>query len=125
MFKAVFAIAIGIGLLVVAAFTARSNWEFLQTSIIVPGEVVRLNAGGSHPQIEFLTKAGEHISYPQGGMIYGMKVGDRVNVRYLPDTPSQSATVDKFGAVWNWTLLTLIMGVGAIIAGLMNLPSRQ
>ena len=122
--KTACAMAIGIVLLAVAAFTMRSNLEFLQTSIIVRGEVVRLNAGGSHPQIEFVTKTGERVSYAQGGMIYGMKPGDRVDVRYLPDRPSQSATVDKFGAVWNWTLVALIMGVGALVAGLSNLLSR-
>lgn len=36
--------------------------------------MVKLNAGGSHPQIAFVTEAGEQISYPQGGLVLGTKV---------------------------------------------------
>src|SRR5690348_3596358 len=125
MFKAIAASTIGAGFLIVAALTAQSTREFIRSSIVVPVHVVKLNAGGSHPQVEFVTKAGERISYPQGGMIYGMKMGEQVSVRYLPDSPSRSATIDQFGAVWNWTITTVIIGVGAIVAGLMNLPSRR
>lgn len=125
MYKAIVGIVIGVVLLVVAALVALSTRDFLRTAIAVPGAVVSLNAGGSHPQVEFVTRSGERISYPQGGMIYGMKVGDKVTVLYQPDAPARTATIDRFGAVWNWTLLALILGAGALLAALTNLPSRK
>lgn len=125
MFKAIAGIVIGVVFLVIAGFVAWSTRDFLQTAIAVPGEVVSLNAGGSHPQVEFVTKNGQRVSYPQGGMIYGMKVGDKVTVLYQEDAPRRTATIDRFGAVWNWTLMALIFGVGFIFFALMNLPSRK
>jgi hypothetical protein len=63
MVKAILGIVMGIGFLVIAAFVAWSTHEFLQTAIAAPGEVVSLNAGGSHPQVEFVTKAGQRAFY--------------------------------------------------------------
>ena len=125
MFKAIAGIAIGVIFLVIAAVIGWSTRGFLQTAIAVPGEVVSLNAGGSHPQIEFVTKTGERVSYPQGGMIYGTKVGDKVTVLYLSEAPARTATIDRFGAVWNRTLMAAILGVGFIVFAAMNLPPRK
>ncbi|WP_431820157.1 DUF3592 domain-containing protein [Burkholderia sp. F1] len=125
MYKVIAGFVFGIVFLVVAGFTGLSTREFLRTAIAVPGEVVALNAGGSHPQIEFVTKAGERISYPQGGIISGMKVGDKVTVLYRPDAPSIKPTIDRFGAVWDVTLTMLFIGVVGIVAALTNLPSRK
>lgn len=80
-----------------------------------------MNAGGSHPQIEFVTKAGDRISYAQGGMIYGAKVGDKVTVLYRPEEPSRAPTIDRFGAVWNWPLMALILGAGFSLFASLNL----
>lgn len=125
MLKAITSIVIGVAFLIIAALTAWSTRDFLHTAVAVPGEVVSLNAGGSHPQIEFVTKAGERISYPQGGMIYGAKVGDKVTVLYRPDDPKQAPTIDRFGAVWNWTLTASIFSVSFILFASLNLPSRK
>lgn len=125
MTKALIAIVIGIGCLIAAVFTIHSTRDFLRSSVVVPGRVVALNAGGSHPQIAFVTQSGEAISYPQGGMIFGMKVGDAVQVRYLPGTPRHSATLDRFGALWDNTLFLAVLGSAAILCGLLSLPSRQ
>jgi len=125
MTKALIAIVIGIGCLIAAVFTIHSTRDFLRSSVVVPGHVVALNAGGSHPQIAFVTQSGEAISYPQGGMIFGMKVGDTVQVRYLPGTPRHSATLDRFGALWDNTLFLAVLGSAAIFCGLLSLPSRR
>jgi hypothetical protein len=53
MFKGISAIVIGVGLLIAAAISAQSTREFLRTSIVVPGLVVKLNAGGYHPGSRF------------------------------------------------------------------------
>lgn len=125
MFKSISAIVIGIGLLVGAAGSAQSTREFLRASSIAPGRVVRLNAGGYHPQIEFVTNAGERISYPQGGLVSRMKEGEAVTVRYLADDPSHSATVDAFAAIWDTPLVLGFMGGVAVLCGVLNLPRRN
>lgn len=101
--------------LVAAVFSSLNTVDFLRTSILVPGEVVALNAGGSHPEIEFSTKDGQKISYPQGGLIFGMRVGDHVNVRYLADSPGITARLDKFGAIWSWSIGFGCMGAIALV----------
>lgn len=125
MFKAMSAVVIGICFFVAAAFVAQSTREFLRTSIVVPGQVVRLNAGGYHPQIEFVTRAGEPVSYPQGGILTRMKVGDRPEVRYSPDNPIPTATVNTFEAIWGNTLFFGVLGVAFIVGGLLSLPSKK
>jgi hypothetical protein len=126
MLKAMGAIVIGVGFLIAAAFSVQSTREFLRTSIVVPGRVVKLNAGGYHPEIEFVTKSGEHVSYPQGGiLIAAMEVGQDVEVRYLPEQPIPTATVNTFRAIWDMPIFLATMGLGAILVGLMNLPSRK
>ena len=125
MIKAIIAIVIGIGLLVGAVVSVQSTREFLRTSSIAPGRVVRLNAGGYHPQIEFVTNTGERISYPQGGLISKMKEGDAVSVRYLADDPSHSATVVGFAAIWDTPIVLGFICGAAVLCGVLNLPSRN
>ncbi|MBK3338637.1 DUF3592 domain-containing protein [Burkholderia pseudomallei] len=124
MFKGISAIVIGVGLLVAAAISAQSTREFLRTSIVVPGLVVKLNAGGYHPEIQFTTKTGQQISYPQGGIVTKVELGQRVEVRYQADDPDGSATMNVFAAIWDSTIVFAFMGVVAIVCGVMNLPSR-
>ncbi|MFM0287483.1 DUF3592 domain-containing protein [Paraburkholderia megapolitana] len=125
MLKAIIALVIGIGLLIAAAISVQSTREFLQTSIVVPGRVVRLNAGGYHPQIEFVTKAGEPVSYPQGGITTRMNVGDQPEVRYLPDNPIPTATITTFEAIWGNTIFFTVLGIGFLVSGLVTLPWRK
>jgi hypothetical protein len=124
MLKVIGGGVIGICFLIAAALSAQSTRDFLRASILVPGQVVKLNAGGSHPQVEFVTKAGEHISTPQGGMIFGMQVGQAVEVRYLADNPVPTATLNKFGTIWGLTVFLAAMGVAFVAAALLNLPKR-
>ncbi|MCA8017965.1 DUF3592 domain-containing protein [Burkholderia metallica] len=124
MFKGISAIVIGMGLLVAAAISAQSTREFLRTSIVVPGLVVKLNAGGYHPEIQFTTKTGQQISYPQGGIVTKVELGQRVEVRYQADDPDGSATMNVFAAIWDSTIVFAFLGVVAIVCGIMNLPSR-
>jgi hypothetical protein len=112
---------IGAVFLVAAAVSAGMTLNFLKSSIVVPGDVVALNAGGSHPQIAFATRNGEQVSYPQGGLVFGTKIGDHVEVRYLADSPKQSATLNQFGAIWTLTILLAGLGIGFVLTGLSNL----
>jgi hypothetical protein len=125
MYKSVFAVVIGIAFFVGAAINAFATMNFIQSSVVALGNVTALNAGGSHPEIEFVTRTGERISYPQGGMISGFKVGDRVRVRYRPDDAYRSATVDQFGSLWNAPIILAILGAGFIASGVLQLARHK
>lgn len=90
---------VGAGLLTGIALYAQSTREFLRTSVVVPGRVIKLNAGPHHPEIAFTTLAGEHVEYPQGGEV-SEQDGATVEVRYAPDAPAMTARLNTFGAIW-------------------------
>ena len=60
---------IGVGLMISALCWAASTWRFMARAKAASGLVVKLNAGGAHPEIRFTTATGQTIEYPQGGMI--------------------------------------------------------
>jgi hypothetical protein len=125
MWKTIFIAVIGIAFLVASTLTALNTREFVRSSIVVPGHVVALNAGGSHPEIAFVTRTGQRISYPEGGFILGMKVGDLVQVRYDENAPLASATLDKVGTVWFAPIFLGIMSIGFLLTALSNLSSLK
>ena len=113
--RTIFPATIAVALLIGAGYAATVRLAFIRSSATAEGMVIELNAGGSHPQIEFTTAAGERISYPQGGFIFGYRPGDRVRVCYLPTDPRGTASIDTIGALWfSPLLLTIISGVFAI-----------
>lgn len=125
MYKSIIVVVVGMVMLGSAVASAIATRAFLQSSVVVPGRVVALNAGGSHPQIEFVMQSGEHISYAQGGMVFGVKLGESVHVRYSPQAVRETATLDRFGALWGRSLFLAIMGCGFIVAGTLKLSSRR
>lgn len=117
-FKAVTFLVVGGGLLIAAVATILNTLDFLDTSLVAPGQVIELNHGGSHPEVAFTTQRGERVSYPQNGLIFGLKPGDEVQVRYLPDSPRTSARADLFGSIWGWSIVTGSIGLIALAVGL-------
>jgi hypothetical protein len=94
-----------------------ASWEtrnFLATARHAEGIVTKLNAGGSHPEIQFTAGDGSVVSYPQGGLIFGYRPGDKVDVLFTDGDPRSSAVVNIFGAVWFRSLL--LGAIGAICA---------
>jgi Protein of unknown function (DUF3592) len=110
---------VGLLLLCLAAWSASATRSFIRTATSAEGQVVALNAGGSHPQIRFTTPAGQVISYPQGGLIFGYRSGDVVRVLFDAGDPAGTATIDSAGALWFRALL--FCGLGALfgITGVM------
>jgi Protein of unknown function (DUF3592) len=102
----------GLALLALALRSARDAYTFVQTVSRAEGLVTGLNAGGSHPQVNFTAPANGEISIPQGGFIGGYRRGDKVQVLFDPGNPAGTATIDAFGAVWFWPLL--LGGIGAV-----------
>ncbi|HEF5872808.1 TPA: DUF3592 domain-containing protein [Burkholderia cenocepacia] len=90
----------------------------------VSTDYVKLNAGGHHPEIQFTTQAGQQISYPQGGIVTKVELGQRVEVRYQADDPNCSATMNVFVAIWDSPIAFTIMAAFAIMCGVMIFRSR-
>lgn len=94
------------------AVSIQSTRQFLEAAIKAPGVVIALTAGGSHPQIEYTNLRGERVSYPQGGLIFGFRVGDKVTVLYLEDSLNPQETIDKFGAIWEFSISFAFFVIG-------------
>lgn len=101
----------------------QSTQQFLDAALKARGVVVALNAGGSHPQVEFTNIKGEQISYPQGGFIFGYRVGDKVTVFYLDNSPNPQA--DRFGAVWESSIAFAFFVIGAPLMALGMLIQKK
>jgi hypothetical protein len=120
--KGVVFTVVGTCLLIGTALYAQSTREFLRTSVVVPGRVIKLNAGPHHPEIAFTTLAGEHVEYPQGGEV-SVEDGATVEVRYAPDAPHMTARMNTFGAIWGGVLTFGGMGVAFFLGGVSQLRS--
>jgi Protein of unknown function (DUF3592) len=114
-FKAVVFRFIGIFLFVASIVWGVSIWRFSTGAASADGVVIKLNAGGSHPQIQFTTADNKVIEYPQGGLISGYKIGDKVRVLYDKNNPSR-AEIDSFGALWGFTVIFIFMSILFILA---------
>jgi hypothetical protein len=118
-------LAAGIALAIAAATAGSSRLAFARSASRASGTVLRLNAGGSHPEIEFATESGERLSYPQGGLIFGYRAGEEVSVLYDPENPASTACVDAFGALWFAPLLMLFLGSALCSGGVAALRSAR
>jgi len=123
--KAFVPLLIGAGLVFAGTATALSKRSFTRAASVASGVVTRLNAGGSHPEIEFMTTSGTKVTYPQGGLIFGYRPGQQVRVLYDPQDPSKTACVDSFGAMWFVPLMLTGLGVCLLIAGATSLLSAS
>ncbi|MFW2272394.1 MULTISPECIES: DUF3592 domain-containing protein [Burkholderia cepacia complex] len=113
---------VGTCMLIGTALYAQSTREFLRTSVVVPGRVVKLNAGPHHPEITFTTLAGEQVDYAQGGEV-SVEDGATVEVRYAPDAPRTTARMNTFGAIWGTVLTIGAMGMVFFAVGVGQLWS--
>jgi len=115
----------GVVVLCVAAGIGFATQRFTSRAARADGVVARLNAGGSHPQIEFTTASGTRVSYPQGGFVFGYRVGQTVQVLYDPDDPDHTARVGTVGALWFVPILLLGIGVAFVLSGILGNSSRR
>lgn len=110
---------IGIGVIVILATLAWGllTYQFINQAATTEGEIIKLNAGGSHPEIKFTTQEGKEIDYPQGGLIFGYKAGDKVEVLYDPKNPKR-ASINTFGALWGFPGLIFVLGLVFVVVAL-------
>ena len=118
--RAVVFVLTGIVLLAISGYEAWSTRAFLQSALRTTGRVTALNAGRLHPEIDFVTASGELISYPQGGLLFGVQVGDSVTVLYSANNPAQSATIDAPDALWFMTISLGGLGAAFLIGGTLS-----
>lgn len=116
--KGVFSLVAGTALLIATLVLVVRTREFVRTARAAEGTVVSLNAGGSHPQIEFIDNSGARISYAQGGLIFGYRPGERVRVLYRPGDAKSSACIDVFGALFAFPLILGAIGACFLAGGL-------
>jgi len=111
-------IALGIGTALSIATAVSIYWQadFVESSLTARGEVVRLNAGGHHPEIAFVTKAGDRTSFPAGSFT-SVEIGDAVPVRYDPAAPRETARIDTLFGIWNEQIFLGALTVLMLLAG--------
>jgi len=114
--------AIGVVLLLFALRSGLATRAFVLAAVRAEGTVTKLNAGGSHPQIAFTTADNVAISYPQGGLIFGYRPGDKVQVLYRAADPSSTATINTVGALWFPALLMSTLGMAFLVMGAIAWP---
>ena len=121
--KACLPTGFGILLIVVALLLGVRTRAFVGRATAVPGVVERLNAGGSHPEIQFATPAGDRVSYPQGGLIFGYKPGQTVRVLFEAHDPQGTAQIDAIGALYFGSIVLSFMGLIAILVGVQEMTT--
>lgn len=112
-------------ILIFAGFRAvRESVGIVRHDSVASGFVSRLNAGGSHPQIQFRTGSGEIVSYPQGGMVFGYRKGEAVKVLYDPREPSAGPIVKAFWPLWGGALECGLFGTASLFYGATRLFAK-
>ena len=106
---------VGAALAVAAISWGASDRAWVAEAARADGVVTKLNAGGSHPEIEFTSADGERVAYPQGGWIFGFEPGDHVTVLYDARSPADDPEIDRLGALYAFPL-----GLGVLAASFLG-----
>lgn len=109
--RALVFLPLGLCLLLITVWMVQDRLGFLAQAQRAEGHVSALNAGGSHPQIDFTDATGQAISYPESGLIFGYAVGDPVTVFYSTEAPSRTAIIKDRGALWGASLLAGVLAI--------------
>jgi hypothetical protein len=117
-------VTLGLVVLIQAGLSVREAQAFLSRAVRAEGVVTEVNAGRSHPMVQFALPSGERQTFAEGGSI-SYKKGDHVRVLYLPEEPETSAHIDDPGALWFDAKLTATIGVAFCIAGCCALFLRM
>lgn len=124
-YSALLGMVTSIALLIISGYMGLARQDFLSRADAAPGKVASLNAGSAHPQIEFAAADGKTYSYPQGGMIYGYRAGQAVEVLYLQKAPQLTAVINDAGAIWGPAVLIGLIGLGFGMLSMLTLYNRR
>jgi hypothetical protein len=92
--------------------------SFYCSSELAEGTVVKLNAGGKKPQVEFATSRGELVSIPASSFFHNTKVGEKVEMRYDPERP-RIAEINQVFSIWGWFIILAIVVIAFVLKGLL------
>jgi len=113
---------LGVVLLLGAGLEGLVTYRFITLASRTEGKVVRLNAGGAHPVVQF-KPAGEAVTeFSDSGYIH-YAVGDQVTVLSLKDTQNPSipwTKIDTPGALWSEEISLVGLGAAMMIGGLYS-----
>jgi hypothetical protein len=109
--RALVFVPLGLLLLYITFCLVNDRLDFLAQAQQAQGHVSALNAGGSHPQIDFTDATGHAVSFAESGLIFGYSVGDAVTVFYRTEAPYNTAIIGDRGALWGASLLTGVFAV--------------
>jgi hypothetical protein len=111
---------IGATLLLGAAFATVSTNRFIASATRAEGTVIRVNASGAHPVIQFKPTPDSVVEFSRSGFIH-YTIGDQVTVLYVRDAQEPSGfqvNIDTPGALWVHTIVLTGVGIGMIGGGL-------
>jgi hypothetical protein len=109
--RALVFVPLGLFLLYITFCQVNDRLDFLAQAQRAQGHVSALNAGGSHPQIDFTDATGHAVSYAESGLIFGYSVGDAVTVFYRTEASEKTAIIGDRGALWGTSLLASVFAV--------------
>jgi hypothetical protein len=115
-------VAFGIAILLLQTPFLPDTIQFQTHSVTTLGEVVKLNAGGFHPEVKFTTQTGEQISFA-GSSTYRTDIGDRLEVRYLTNEP-RLARLNQIGDIWAIEIFISAFAAIFIIGGVFGMRLR-
>lgn len=122
------AVVIGVGIGFFGWNLRASTQEFVDASeradgVVVQVDTVRKSDGDIlyHPVVEFTTVTGELVEYrsASGSNPPALNVGERVEVFYDPDLPS-NAKVNSFVDLWMFSTIMLVFGGFFVFAGVIS-----
>ena len=115
-------VAIGLGLLFVSVSSGRSAYQLIADGSSAQGVVTKVN--GAHLTVEFKSTNGDAFRYLQSGLIWGYRVGDRVQVLYTSSDPRGTACISAAGALWFPTGIMAFLGGSLFLGGLSQLRRK-
>lgn len=98
----------------------NDSYQFTKISTVAIGQVIDTNYGGSHPGVSFITADNQKVMYYQDGLVFGYKMGERIEVIYDPKTPAH-VSVNTFGALYGFPVLGTLLGLAFIITSVLRL----
>jgi hypothetical protein len=123
--------AVAVVALFIAAYTSHRLLKLQSTGQRAPGVVVQLLAESDsdgdtvyHPLVSFEPREGASIEFRDsiGTSPPAYSPGEAVTVLYLPQSPRDSATIDR--GAWNWAVPVGVLLFGGVFAAVAFFTSR-
>jgi hypothetical protein len=119
---------VGFCFLVMAALIGTQSYQFMTNGVKAQARITDLNLrkGIPRPRYEYAVNGSTYTGEAIVGIDQpGLKVGDPLEIEYLPDTPAESR-VASWGERWTGTLaLSVLGGVVTFVGGIVVVMTRR